>query len=148
MCICPPNVSIQYINKAPYIDVVIKRLSVASEGNRIKSVKVKGLLDTGSPSTLVCKSIIDRIEVKPSGGRLTVNGIIDKKKITVQHYRVELNLYNKTHELSVREWKKIELKEPYILIGRDILNNYSILFDGLKLIPHSSLQYHVWSQSV
>ena len=139
-----PNLSDAYTNQTPYIDVAVRRISNRYQNIENDYLTVRGILDTAASRTLVCQSIIDIIGVQPTGGRPVVIGV-SGKRINVREYFLEVELYRKVYQLRVAEWKRTRntRREPYILVGRDILNNDSIMFDGVQMIGND-LSYHVW----
>lgn len=133
-------------NPAPYIDVTIRGVSNTPRDleDKSKLEVTQGILDTAASRTLVCQSIIDRIQVQPRGGRLALIGLSTQRTV-VNEYLLELELYGKVYELRVGGWQRARnaIRKPYILIGRDILNNDSIMFDGVPMVE-DPLNYHVW----
>ncbi|GBF81246.1 hypothetical protein [Aphanothece sacrum] len=136
-----PNFSDQ-LNSTNQISIDVHIGPVFNE-QRVTKIAI---LDTGSPYTLVAKSILTDIGARQTGlrpARLNVAG----NTFNAFAYAVRLHLAHHTHELTVREWPR-RSENPLILIGRDILCRHSIMFDSLPLITitSSSPSYHIWNQ--
>jgi hypothetical protein len=117
--------------KAPPIPAVVLDLSDPSGMATITFVSAH--LDTGSDMTVVPLPLIQRLNLQPIGravakgyGGLTAN---------VDVFRVRLFIANfGTFTIPVLGHSA----EPYILVGRDILNRFRVTFDG----PNQVSEFH------
>ncbi len=130
---------------APYIDVQIT--NIISQDNPVM-VQVKALLDTGSSCTLIPISVLTSIGAKPTRlNRTKVRGINETRY--TPNYPVKIYFCNSQHKIVAkgwdRKWNLLETK--HLIIGRDLLNRYGVLFDGFGLVSQEQLNYHVWEQS-
>jgi hypothetical protein len=97
-------------------------------GNRVIA---KGLLDTGSDCTLVALPLLVRLTAKVAGRSLNIP-IGGVKTIGIPHYVGLLMDDHLCSPIRVFGCPEQEIGE-LLIIGRDVLNQYRIEFDGLKL---------------
>ena len=116
----------QVVPPAPFIYVKLR----CSETGR-ESTVLPAQLDTAADRTTIPGEMVAELNLIPLD-ELTVSGF-GGQMIVVRTYRVELGL----HDL---EPKVIEVlahpEEPFILLGRDVLNQHRIVLDG----PRSALE--------
>jgi hypothetical protein len=111
---------------APFVHVAIRR-PVEPSGATVENVPAQ--LDTAADFTTIPTAIVDELQLVPLdemlvagfGGHLT----------TLPTYLVLIGI----RELDAVPIKVLASKdEPYVLVGRDILNRHRVLLDGPQLV--------------
>jgi len=111
---------------APLITVELASL----DKTKPKKVNWRAFLDTGSDITLVPLDALVQISAKVARTP-NVYGV-GGKKTTVYAYYVAFTMDNHTLPLVPVYGCPIDATGGYILVGRDLLNQYCIQFDGLN----------------
>jgi predicted aspartyl protease len=90
------------------------------------------LLDTGGSVTIIPYFLIDELFLLPLDERniITVEGVTKKRIICVPYFLMFSFDYQNFYDSVVYYTPEIELDE--IIIGRNILNQFSIKFDGIN----------------
>jgi len=105
---------------APFVLVTIRH---PLSGAEVRDVPAQ--LDTGADRSLIPQAIVDALELNFSGS-LTIGGVGG----TVE----EMKLYPASVGIHRLEPQLVEVlshpDEPWVLLGRDLLNNFRLLLDG------------------
>lgn len=116
-------VTYHYANEnppAPFVLVLVRNPLVSSG-----PVELPAKLDTGADQTVIPAALADQLGLTELG-RVTFAGLGD--------VRSELPVFEV--ELVIRGLRPLRVEvvgsagEPYVLLGRDVLNLYRIVFDG------------------
>ncbi|MCC5896408.1 MAG: hypothetical protein JJU32_00630 [Phormidium sp. BM_Day4_Bin.17] len=107
--------------QAPYIQVLLSHPI-----DKTRSITCKALLDTGADFTHVPIRFLRSIEVKATGQSKSFLGFGGEKESTP--YVISINLDAKSFETEVWSWD-----QDFVILGRDLLNEYCVEFDGPKL---------------
>jgi predicted aspartyl protease len=108
---------------APFVLVTLRHPTTGAE---VRDVPAQ--IDTGADCSLVPQTVIDALGLKPSGS-WTIKGVGDMVD--------EMRLY--LISLSIHRFppKAIEVPahagERWVLLGRDVLNDFRVVLDGPKL---------------
>ncbi len=117
------------------IDSPISILPLRLQNLETKTIiKTEGILDTGSDFTLVSPELINKLQPTSIGLHKSVQlqGIVDKAIVTGVPYIIGINIYNQVFDrVKVFCCANLDIGE-YVLIGRNLLNRYRIIFDGCK----------------
>jgi predicted aspartyl protease len=108
---------------APYLS-----LKLMSPINNAININCKALLDTGADYTHVPLSLLKKIKVQPAGQEKIFRGFGGSKPSRPYIVGIELDRHT-FNPLEVWGWN-----EKFVLVGRDILNQYCVELDGLNLI--------------
>ena len=118
----------QYQNQieppAPFVLVTIRNL----RSGAIR-IDVPGQLDTGADRTVVTEDIVIDLAL-PQTGSITVEGV-GGVITTLSIHRAEITLPGQS---PMRLEVATSAGEPWILLGRDILNGVRVVLDGPQLI--------------
>jgi hypothetical protein len=111
----------------PILQVALTLPGIASENQ----VMAQGILDTGSDCTLVPLPLLVRLTAKVAGRSIAipVGGV---KTVGIPHYVGLLMSDRLCSPIRVFGCPESEIGE-FLIIGRDVLNQYRIEFDGLRL---------------
>jgi hypothetical protein len=93
-----------------------------------KSRRLRGKIDTGADISAIPTELYDGLELKWSG-LVKVHGFNEERSTEFRTCRVNLSLENHRFELV----EVVCVPKPYVLVGRDILNQLKILLDGRNL---------------
>ena len=105
---------------APFIHVSLKCLETG------KSVEnLPALIDTGADRTVIPGSLVDLLELVPLE-EFRVAGL-GGRVFSAPTYKVELTIRTLLPE---KVLLIAHAEEPYILLGRDVLNRHRLLLDG------------------
>lgn len=90
------------------------------------------LLDTGGSVTLIPYFLIDELTLLPLDKKniITVEGVSQKRMICIPYLLSFSFDYQNFYDSVVYDIPEIELDE--VITGRDILNQFSIKFDGIN----------------
>ncbi len=113
--------------EAPLIEIQITSL----EATNPKTVSWTAFLDTGSDCTLVPLDALNRIQAKIASSKVDVFGVGGKKS-TVYPYYVAFTMDSLTLPLVRVYGCPIQDTNGIVIVGRDLLNQYCIQFDGPK----------------
>lgn len=110
----------------PQIDVII------SNDFGLSSPPKKALIDTGSFITIIPKSLVESLKLEVRGKVKEVYGFNTQKEDASDYdaYFVHVTIGSITFELL----KVISEDQPYVLIGRDLINLWHLKLDGENLI--------------
>jgi hypothetical protein len=114
---------------APYIQV-----KLSNPVNLKNSIRCKALLDTGADRTFAPKRYLNQLEVNVAGKPLFFNGFNnndgkDSEKQGSNPYVISIELDQKVFKgIEVFDWSC-----DFVLIGRDLLNDFHIEFNGPSL---------------
>lgn len=87
-------------------------------------MRLPALVDTGSDMTAIPDTTIQRLRLY-SVGRMEVEDI-HARVTTVNIYTVQLAVAGQ----SAREIEVIQTEQPFVILGRDWLENYCLLLNG------------------
>jgi predicted aspartyl protease len=90
------------------------------------SVTLKGEIDTGADLTVILLSLIEKLDLYPIG-HLPVKSY-DQKITLYKAYSVNLEILDQSYE----EVWTIAVPRKDVLIGRDILQNFVLTYNGKK----------------
>ncbi len=109
---------------APFVHVSIRRPLEGSD-----EVTVPAQIDTGADLSVIPGRLVEELHLVPldSVSALGFGGHL----LSLSTYLVELQI-RETAPVTVKVIASPD--EPYVLLGRDILNQFSILLDGPKLV--------------
>ena len=113
---------------APFV-----HLTVSAPSDGAPSVEVPAQIDTGADVTIIPGRLVDALNLVPLDSISAVG--LGGHLVTLPTFLVELR---------IRELNPVKIKvlashdEPFALIGRDMLNRYTILLDG----PNLALEIH------
>ncbi len=85
------------------------------------------VLDTGADISLLPRSVLEEMGIEPSGKKFLLIGF-DGSSIESDIYELQVILLGKRFEGAYSA-----IEEPVGIIGRDILNQLVLLFDGPEL---------------
>ena len=120
------SISLFRSQNKPYLDV-----EIAVPGfDRFNPCKA--ILDTGSVSTLVPSFMLESIGAQPiSQKTIDIVGLTNRP-LKVCEYAVEIRFNGNIIGSSAVEW--ISQNQEFILLGRDVLDEHCIVFDGSGFI--------------
>jgi hypothetical protein len=106
----------------------VARVTLRDPESGATTTDVPMLVDTGADLTLVPMASIHRLGVvmEPQGYELMA---FDGTKSMAQAARIHLDLFGKTFK-----GKFLTVDQEWGLLGRDVLNNLSLVFDGPHLM--------------
>jgi predicted aspartyl protease len=107
---------------APYIQVLL-----SNPIDETQRITCKALLDTGADCTHVPIRFLRSIRVNATGRAKPFLGFGGEKESTP--YVISVRLDSKSFETEVWSWD-----EDFVLLGRDLLNEYCVEFDGPNLV--------------
>lgn len=110
-----------FMPSTPFVDVVISDMKMTD------SVKTSAQLDSGADATAVPTSILRTIKAKKVG-RQRMRGMSGRPEI-VNIYEVRITLAREVIPVDVVGLDHLQ----EAVIGRDILNRFTITLDGLSL---------------
>jgi predicted aspartyl protease len=87
-------------------------------------VSLPALIDTGADLTAVPSTAVKRLRLY-SVGRIEVEGF-QARVTTVDIYTAQLTVAN----LPIREMEVIATEQPFVILGRDWLEQYYLLLNG------------------
>lgn len=93
-----------------------------------QSVNCKALLDTGADCTMVPLRVLDQINVQTTGRFASFIGFASDEKCAPYIISVKIDAHSFS-QTEVWGWKN-----NFVLIGRDLLNQCCVEFDGPKLV--------------
>jgi hypothetical protein len=109
---------------APVAKIVLRKIET---GERIKDISM--LLDTGADISLLPSSIVENLKIKPLPNEtFELRGIYGNQK-SVEVFYLQIIFLGKRFT-----GKYCLIEDEIGILGRDILNQVPILFDGLNLI--------------
>lgn len=112
-----------YEPPAPIARVALRKIET---GERIKDIPV--LLDTGADISLLPISLVESLEIKPLQNESFRLEGFDGSRLSAEVYHLQVIFLGKRF---TGEFCTIDTEIG--ILGRDILNQVSILFDGLNL---------------
>ncbi|MBC7798149.1 MAG: hypothetical protein H7Z37_14855 [Pyrinomonadaceae bacterium] len=107
---------------APIAEIVLQNIET---GERVETVSV--LLDTGADVSLLPFSAIGKLNTEPSGEKVKLVGFDESENIA-DVYTLQIIFLGKR---LTGDYCAIE--NEIRIIGRDVLNHFSIIFDGKSL---------------
>jgi hypothetical protein len=93
-----------------------------------KSRKVLGKIDSGAAISTIPVALLNELDLERAGS-IGVRGFNQERARKMKTYRVNLSFENCKFELV----EVILTPNPYVLVGRDILNQLKIILDGKNL---------------
>jgi len=111
-----------YDPPAPVAEIILRN---PQSGER--SAKVKALLDTGADISLLPEAIVTQLKIEASADSVNLFGF-DESQSVAQLYNLQIIFLNKrvSGNYCVAD-------DQTAILGRDVLNEFSILFDGVNL---------------
>jgi predicted aspartyl protease len=106
----------------PVAEVNLKKINSPERSRSLEMV-----LDTGADISLLPRSVLEEIGIKPSGKKFLLVGF-DGSTIESEIYVLQVILLGKRFEGAYSA-----IDEPIGIIGRDILNQLVLLLDGPQL---------------
>ena len=107
---------------APLAEIILRNIET---GERVKTVSV--LLDTGADVSLLPASAIGKLNIEPSGERVKLVGFDESENIA-DAYTLQIIFLGKR---LTGDYCAID--DETGILGRDVLNQFSIIFDGKSL---------------
>ena len=107
---------------APLAEIILRNIET---GKRVKTVSV--LLDTGADVSLLPSSAIEKLQIKPSGEKVKLVGFDESENIA-DAYTLQIIFLGKR---LTGDYCAIDAEIG--ILGRDVLNQFSIIFDGKSL---------------
>lgn len=107
---------------APTAKLILRNVET---GERVGDVSV--LLDTGADISLLPLSAIEKLKIAPSGETVNLIGF-DESKSTSEIYRLQVIFLGKRFSGDY-----CAIDGEIGILGRDVLNEFSITFDGKNL---------------
>ena len=111
-----------YDPPAPVAEITLRN---SITGKRIENVFV--LLDTGADVSLLPLTAIEKLEIAPSDAKINLIGFDNSQSVS-EIYALQVIFLGKrlTGEYCATD-------SPVGILGRDVLNELSIIFDGINL---------------
>lgn len=109
----------EFRNPAPVVQVDI------ANPYKNRSRKIKGKIDTAADISAIPNKLVSKLGLEWAGS-VEARGFNQNHSMKVKTYRANILFENRKFELV----EVISSASPYILIGRDILNQLKILLDG------------------
>lgn len=97
-----------------------------SPETKVSAPVVLGLLDTGASMTCIPLSILEALRPSLEYRNSAVAGVNGTKIMKI--FRIDIRL----NSCLFRGLEVVGFERDFALVGRDILNNYKIVFDGLN----------------
>ena len=116
------NYSQSFDPPAPIAELILRNIET---GERAGDVSV--LLDTGADISLLPLSAIEKLKIETSGETVNLIGF-DESKSTSEIYRLQVIFLGKRF---TGDYCAID--DEIGILGRDVLNEFSITFDGKNL---------------
>lgn len=111
-----------YMPSAPFVDVTL-----STHGADSPIIEVEAQIDSASDNTAIPAAILTRLDAENTDTQI-MRGI-DEKPTLVDLYSVTVTLANQRYTVDA-----VELKQgKTVILGRDILNYFSITLDGPSL---------------
>ncbi len=107
---------------APIAKIVLRNTET---GERLGNVSV--LLDTGADISLLPLSAINQLQIEPSDETVNLIGL-DESKSTTEIYQLQIIFLGKR-----LTGNYCAIDDEIGILGRDVLNEFSITFDGRNL---------------
>ena len=107
---------------APLAEIILRNIET---GERVKTVAV--LLDTGADISLLPASAIKQLNIEPSGEKVKLVGF-DETENVANVYALQIIFLGKR---LTGDYCAID--DEIGILGRDVLNRFSIIFDGKSL---------------
>lgn len=111
-----------YEPPAPLAKIVLRNIET---GERVKDISV--LLDTGADVSLLPASAIEKLQIEPSGEKVKLVGFDESENIA-DVYALQIIFLGKR---LTGDYCAID--DETGILGRDVLNQFSIIFDGKSL---------------
>ena len=109
---------------APFV-----RVSVAATVGRDLGVEVPAQVDTAADFTVIPLLVVESLGLEPLG-EVPILGVGGHLAM-IASYLVQIRI----HDLPATKIEALASPdEPYVLLGRDVLNNHRITFDGPKRV--------------
>ena len=118
-------------NKKPPIPLIPVQLSVPNQSKSTKIVNCEAILDTGADATLVPLTFLVKLNLKPAGFYEEIF-FGDKKTIGIP-YQVDFSFAQYNLSNFQVFGCPVDALGELIIVGRDLLNQYRIEFDGPNL---------------
>ena len=113
-----------YDPPAPVVRVRVSR-PLDTEDGRF----VKGLIDTGADMSVVSKRLISELQIVPAGEVIVLDFEGDEREKTTFFVFMSVNDFEELVEVVSLEFEEQE----DVIIGRDILNNLTLVLNGKNL---------------
>ncbi len=103
---------------------IVLTMTVSGVVHRRPRIELSALIDTGADITAIPESIVDKLKLYPFG-RLQLEDM-NAVKTPVFTYEAHLNLT----EEAAKKMEVVLTPYPFVILGRDWLQNYYLLLDG------------------
>ena len=107
---------------APLAEIILRNIET---GERVKTVSV--LLDTGADVSLLPSTAIEKLNIEPSGKKVKLVGFDESENIA-DVFALQIIFLGKR---LTGDYCAID--DEIGILGRDVLNEFSITFDGVNL---------------
>lgn len=107
---------------APFAKIALRNIAT---GERIEDISV--LLDTGADISLLPLSAIEKLHIEPSGEKVKLVGFNESENIS-DGYALQVIFLGKR-----LTGDYCAINDEVGILGRDVLNRFSIIFDGRNL---------------
>ncbi|CAN5736238.1 hypothetical protein BH20ACI4_BH20ACI4_06400 [soil metagenome] len=111
-----------YDPPAPFAEIVLRNIQTSQ-----RSEKLRVLLDTGADISLLPLSAIRKLKISPTNETVELFGFNESQTVS-EIYHLQVVFLGKRITGNY-----CAIDDEAGILGRDVLNEFSILFDGLKL---------------
>lgn len=111
-----------FVPPAPFAKIALRNIATSE---RIEDISV--LLDTGADVSLLPLSAIEKLYIEPSGEKIKLVGFNESENIS-DAYALQVIFLGKR---LTGDYCAID--DEIGILGRDVLNHFSIIFDGRNL---------------
>ena len=90
---------------------------------------LKGLIDTGADMFVISKRLINELQIVPAGEVIVLDFDGDEREKTTYYVFISINDFEELVEVISLDFEEQE----DVIIGRDILNNLTVVLNGKNL---------------
>jgi len=116
-----------YVSPIAYKDNNNPLVTIRVKG--IKEVDLEAYVDSGATMSLIPRSVAGKLELEHVGETSVITG---KGKSTLMLYRATVGFLGRDFELMVAGQDLPKQSPIKALLGRDIMDNFKVCFDGRK----------------